>query len=165
MILPWSYLRHARYRTSLTRFTAEFNNPSPGVYDFGTAVNEGVGVFRCELNTYYVIERMSVSADVNALDFTASLEVVPVLRLWRRLDNSTIYETGLSLVSYVSQQDQAVLVHSDREGDEVLGTLTGVLRPVLGFGMASSISLYVSLHVYAVDGTIYNRFLRSGVAG
>lgn len=155
----------ARYLQTVSRFAATFNIPAVGAYDFGIPANSGVLVFALQPNTEYLIERVTFSGDLADVDYTGALDLtaagtVPILSLRRSMDNSSIYETALPFPSFVSQQESAVWVHSDRLGDTVTATLTGRLNQTAALVGVPVVRLSVVFSVYAMESTIYNRAFR-----
>lgn len=165
MSIGWVIPHQSRYLQTASIFAAAFNVPVLGAYSFGVAANTGVLIFPLQPNSEYLIERVTVSGDIAEGDFSAALDLtagalIPVLSLRRSLDNSSIYETALPFPSYVSQQESAVWVHSDRLNDSVVATMTGVLNQTAALVGVPVIRLSVSFSVYCVESTIYNRAFR-----
>lgn len=161
----------ARYMQTASVFRAQFNVPVVGQYSFSVPANNSLIVLTLQPNSVYLIERLTFSGDVSQLDFAGALNLaniadVPTVSLRRLLDNSTIYETSLPFPSYVSQQPSSVWVKSGREGDAITATLTGSLLQTAALVGIANIRLSLSLSIYAIESTIFNRgFLSSQAVG
>lgn len=160
MSVQWVVPHQSRFAQTGNVFTASFNVPTVGVYDFGVAANRDVVVLELQPNTQYLIERLTIGGDISEADYAGALALAagaPSLSLRRRLDGVTVYETPIPILRYIQNQEAAVWLASDNAGDALTATLTGVMNQTAALVGISSIALSVSFAVYAVESTIYNR--------
>lgn len=163
MSVQWVLPHQARFIQTANVFPATFNVPTLGSYDFGIAANAAVSVLAMQPNTEYLIERVTVGADISEADYAGALDLVnggPVLSLRRVLDGMTVYESAIPLLRFLDQQESAVWLHSDAGGDVLTATVTGRLNQTAALVGIATIRLSVSFAVYAVESTIYNRAFR-----
>lgn len=160
--ISWKIPRSARYIATANIFSAAFNVPALGQYDFGVAGNQNAVVLPLQPNSVYLLERMSVSGDISEENYTDALDLsvadrLPRLSLRRLLDGASVYETPLMLPGYVSQQESSAWVLSARSGDALTATLTGRLNQTAPLVGRAFVRLTVSFSVYAIESTIYMR--------
>lgn len=165
MSVVWKIPDKARYIPTANLFSATFNAPVPGQYSFSVPANLNVAVLTLQPKTVYLIERVTISADIAAEDYTASLDAssiatVPTLTLKKSQDRSVVYTTGIPILAFVEQQEIAVWMASDRENDSLTATVRGVLNQIPATVGKLTISLAVSFGVYAVDANDWQRYFR-----
>jgi len=165
MSVQWTIPHQARYIQTGNMFAADFNVPILGRYSFTVPANLNQVVLQLQPNTEYLIERVTVAGDIDELIYAGALDLgvqanAPFLRLRRLLDGQNVYNTAIGVPSYITQQESAVWVHSDRLGDALTATFTGVMfqtAPLVGI---PTIRLAVTFSIYAIESTIYNRAFR-----
>ena len=144
------------------RFTAQFNNPTPGEYDFGTLKQNIQDVITLEYNTVYVIDRLSFSSTINENDFLDSLQTVPLrFRLFRAIDTEFVYQAPYPLVNYVDNSFFQTFLHSDKYEDKLQLSVYGSLDQIANTVGIAQITLQISFSIYQYDSNDFNELYRS----
>lgn len=150
----------SRYLSALVRYTATFNNPTLGKYDFTIPANEYQLVLgNIHKNNVYIIERHSFSASISEADFLLSIEVVPTLQLFMNLDGMNqkipIYTLPLPMVNYIDGAESIAYFVSPRDADSLVATFRGRLgQPPSMVGLLTVVC-QVSLDVYEVTDSVW----------
>jgi hypothetical protein len=160
--VQWKIPHQARFVSTANIFTATFNNPVVGAYDYGVAGNVNQVILRLQRNTVYLIERISVSGDISEENYTDALDLsvaarLPRLTLRKSQDLMSVYESAIPLPGYVAQQEAAVFVRTQRDQDDLTATVTGRLNQTAALVGRADVRLTVSFAIYAMESTIYNR--------
>lgn len=165
MSVQWVIPNQARFISTVSVFVGTFNVPVLGAYGFSIPANAGVLVLPLQPNTQYLLERVTIGADISELDYSAALDLsavdrLPRLRLIRRSDGSGVYESSIPVPAFVRQNENSVWVKSDSDNDALLATFTGQLSQTAALVGVPAVRVTVSYSVYAIESTIYNRAFR-----
>jgi len=153
----------ARFISPAVSFTAAFNTPTVGKYDFGIAANALKTVFELQANTVYLISQMSIGGTVASEDFLESISVIPKLRFFRKVMAEGLYTEPIPITQFNASKEVSIWVISQKAGDSLQATLTGILSQTSAFVGLASITLNVSLSVYAIDEKEYNKNFRDSL--
>lgn len=144
-------------------FTATFNaNPAnPGVYDFGFGTGNVkqklVDVFQ---NTSYNLARISIGGNISEADYHDAIETLPLLRIKRKISGEVVYKKPYPVNNFIDDQDFSTWFYQDKKDDELNVTLTGVLSQTASLVGKVDIKIFLSITVYALEGTNINQNLR-----
>lgn len=115
------------------RFSAQFNNPTAGEYDFGIAANtDQVVIANLNPNFVYLIDRVSFSASIPEGVYLESVTTTatPSARL-RFLNTSYgIYPRPLPGVNYKDNLEWRFFFWTEKANDQLLVTFDGSLQQV-----------------------------------
>lgn len=145
-------------------FSAGFNLNVlyPGKYDFGySTTNQNVLVLESKPNTVYYIDRASVSGVISSEDFFRSIFITPKVFFSRILGNEYIYSEPVPISGYFQEQPYTAFFSSDKKGDGIRATLTGVLDQLSSTIGINPIKIYLNLSIYAIDENSFNSSFRS----
>lgn len=152
--------KNARLISTTNIFTATFNNPTVGVYDFGIAANKQVILTPLLLNTVYLLGRISMGADVDEGNFLDAINTIPRLTLRKQIGNEIVYQRPLPMVTYVDDQDMIAWVDSKKANDSLNLEVTGVLNQTAALVGVVTIKINVNYIIYAIESTVfYAKFL------
>ena len=147
------------FETSST-FNAWYNRYVIGKFSFDSATIE---IVKYKPNTVYLIERVSVSADVAEADYLNSIVTVPLLILKTKIDNSIIYEKPINVTSYKRNEDISTFVANGKEGDSIVCQASGLLNQVANTVGRNNISLFVQFSIFAMDQNDFNEIYNKDV--
>src|SRR5574343_288405 len=92
--------QQARYIPTSTIFTATFNNPTIGRYDFNVAGNQNILVEQLKPNVVYLIEKYSIGGNISELDYLGSIVDFPLLTIKRSVSSQIVYQKPIPLTNY-----------------------------------------------------------------
>jgi hypothetical protein len=147
--------RQAIYLSSSNTFSAAFGTPTPGVFDFGVTANIGQTVQVLQPSTIYFIDTLNIGANISSLDYLASINTVPTLKFTRKIGNEIVYAKVIPVNTLAENKVATVWVKSDKGGDELLLTVTGILKMTAGLIGIGTVSLNVSCNIFAVHERDY----------
>lgn len=145
-------------------FTATFNAPTPGKYDFGIPANRGLLVTQMFTGTIYLLERISIGATVPEGDFLEAVETIPLLTLKRSQANEIEYKLPLPVVNYVDDSELVMWAFTEKARDDLILDLTGVLIQTAALVGVTSIKLNVSYALYAIESTEFYKHFRGDLS-
>jgi len=134
-------------------FTGTFNVPTPGVYDFGSVAAPVAGntdqvCINIESKYYYLIDKVSISASIPEGVFLESYNTLPQLTFKYAFTPYNIYPFPLPAINYIDGLDWSFFFHSNKETDQLLISLTGVLNQVAATVGVADIKILASFVIY-----------------
>lgn len=145
----------ARFISTSNRFTATFNVPIAGAYSFDVAANINQIVFDMQPNTVYLIERASFSCDIDEGIYLKSILTLPVYRLKKKISKEILYVKEYPLTNYLDDQEVVTWVQSDKGGDSITLSVSGVLDQVPETVGETTVIMNISFSVYAIEDKNY----------
>lgn len=143
-------------------FTATFNVPTIGEYDFGIAANENKVFIPMQNRSIYIIERVAFSVNIAEAAYQDSISSVLELNFTRTQPGQQIFESNLPFVNYFKNLETYMFFNSTGSDDNLLGTLTGSLIQVPATVGKTTLTAFVELVVYKInDQEWLARFLDS----
>jgi len=152
--------QQSRYIPTSTIFTATFNNPTIGRYDFNVAGNQNILVEQLKPNVVYLIEKYSIGGNISELDYLGSIVDFPLLTIKRSVSSQIVYQKPIPLTNYADGLDCSVFIHSDKQNDFLTLSLSGVLTQLPSMVGINEVKLHVSFSLYAIDSSYYNAAFR-----
>lgn len=140
----------SQFYQPLIRFTATFNAPLVGGYDWGIAANVDVPFQLIRKNQLYLIERYSFSATIPEGDFFSSVVTVPTLSV--RIEEETnrqIYPTPIPLINYVDGLETLIYAYGNQD-QQLTGTFAGQLNQTAPLVGIPTITAQVQFNIYEV---------------
>lgn len=150
-MITYSLPRRIRFVPGNGIFTAAFNVPTIGVYDFAGQIVTLVPVL--VPNSVYLIDSYSIAGNVAAEDFLSSINTIPLLSLLKTVNNENIFDGPIQIHSFFTDRQ---IVHFFRTGQNktgLSGRLTGILNMIPAFVGLASISLSINISFHAIDET------------
>ena len=148
-MITYNLPRRIRYVPGSGIYTAVFNVPTIGQYDFAGQTVELVKSL--VPNTVYLIDSYSVAGNVAGEDFLSAIATVPALTLQKTLNNENIFDGPIQIHSYFTDRQ---IVHFFKTGHNktgLAGKLSGVLNQIPAFVGLASISLSINFSLHAID--------------
>lgn len=160
--------KDSRIIQSVNLFTATFNNPTIGSYDFGVAANVGQTVIRMRPQSIFLLEKMSFSANIDEGDFLEAVTTTPQFLLRRLIDGQSVFYKPIPIVSYIDGEDEIAYTWTkERVGtpgnqdnpDELIVDFTGVLAQTAALVGRATIRAQVTFKFYEIiNSTWVKRF-------
>lgn len=153
--------RKIRFIPASAIFTATFNAPTVGKYDF--AGQQIVYVEKLLPNTVYLIDSFSIAGNVAAEDFLSSIDIIPNLNLRKTLNDENIFDVPFQIQNYSTDRQ---IVHFFKTGLNNCGlaaNLTGKLNQISAFIGLATISLSINFSLHAVDSSDFEKIYRNEI--
>lgn len=154
---------NARYVSASNIFSAAFNSPTIGKYDFGVAGNQNVDVLELQPNSIYYIDTMSIGGNITTEDYLGAINTLPKLTLRRKIGTENLYSKQVPIVQFFQEKQISNFVKSDKGGDFLTMSFEGVLNQTSSLLGISSVSINVFLSIYIVDDNYYNTAIREAM--
>jgi len=120
-------------------FLADFNAPTLGRYDFNDTqntppLNTNQLVFETHPANIYFVDRITMTLDIDVVDFKKSLSggIVPNIRLRLTRANQNIYPTPTRFNNYYPNLELNQWFWSDLQGDTLVADFRGILTQPAG---------------------------------
>lgn len=142
----------SRFIQTANRFTALFNVPTLGNYNFENgAVNAYIPVLNSlQKNHVYMIEKYSFSATIDEGVFLEATSQVCTFQLFRASDRQVIYQVPIPLINYADGVSCIGYFSTTQDNDQLLATFRGLLsQPAPLVGVAAVIA-QVTLNIYEI---------------
>ena len=140
-------------------FTARFNIPTPGKYDFNQAVNKNVEIMELETGSVYLIERISLAGSISQESYLESIEIMPILRLKLQRSGEIVYKRDIPLVNYSDNTDIVTWIYSHKAREKLTADVYGLLIQIPDTVEQTEIKLNINLSCYQIrDSQFTNRF-------
>jgi len=146
----------ARYIPTTAIFTATFNVPTVGKYDFGISANKNVLVENLLPGTIYLIDRLSIGGDINEGVFLDAIETLPELILRKSQTKEIVYKKPMPIVQYIDDQDIIAWIKTDKSKEDLTLDLTGVLKQTPSLVGVVDVKIFVSFSIYAIESSVFN---------
>lgn len=148
-----------------TIFSALFNNPTAGRYDFtNTPANQNVFCMSMRPRVIYFIDSYSVGANITEEQFLESITVFPQLQFTKRFDSQNLYRAPLQVVNFTDHGELSNFYHSDIADDQLLLSFTGELRQLASMVGISPVRIQVSINIFEIDEQYFNAAHRDQVS-
>jgi len=157
-MITYQLPRKIRFIPASALFTATFNAPTLGKYDF--AEQQKVFVQKLIPNTVYLIDSFSIAGTIAQEDFLSSISTVPLLNLRKTLNNENIFDVPLQIQNYATDRQ---IVHFFKTGLNNCGlaaNLTGILDQTPELIGVSAITLSINFSLHAVDASEFEKLYR-----
>jgi len=144
-------------------FTATFNAPTLGVYDF--AGSTPVNAFPVKANMVYLIERISTATTVSEADFLSNVSVPLSLTFRKRSTKEIIFSQPMPMLLFYSNAELSGWIQQALNDDTIYCNVEGTLSQGPALVGIPSIKFLVALDVYTISLTEYQRIFRDAVEG
>lgn len=150
----------SHYFTKTQIFSATFNNPTIGVYDFGSVAVPVAGninqvVTELQKNKIYLIDRISIGGNIAENDYLDSILTLPEFRLKYRISNENVYFLPYSVVNYIDDSQITSWVYSEKGGEELLVNFYGVLDQIPATIGKLEIKIHLTFSIFIVSSTVF----------
>ena len=160
MSIRYEVPKNARFVSTTNIFTATFNVPAVGAYDFGITANNQIVLTPLLLNTVYLLGRISIGADIPEGDFLDAINTIPKLTLRKSIANEIVYQQPLPIVTYVDDQEMIAWVDNKKANNSLKLEITGLLNQTAALVGKVTIKIHVNYLIYAIENTVfYSKYL------
>jgi len=144
----------------LARFTADFNSPLVGGYDWDVAANTDQNLMEIRKNHLYLVERYSFSATINEGVFLAAVLTVPTVGVRIPTEsNRLIHPNPIPLVNYIDGLETMMYAYSDQD-QYLTATFRGQLSQTADLVGISEVTAQVQFNIYEIkNGAWIENFL------
>jgi hypothetical protein len=154
MITP-TIPRRIRYIPASGLFTAMFNVPTIGSFDFA---NQYIVLVQELLpNTVYLIDSYSLSGNVAGEDFLNAILTVPSLSLMKTLEKEAIFDRPLQIHNYFTDRQIVKFFKTGHSKTGLSASLVGNLDMIPAFIGLASISLSINFSLHAIDESEFEK--------
>jgi hypothetical protein len=154
MIAP-TIPRRIRYIPASGIFTAAFNAPTIGSFDFNGQYI--VLVPNLLPNTVYLIDSFSLSGNVAGEDFLNSILTVPSLSVMKTLEKEAIFDRPIQIHNFFTDRQIVRFFKTGNNKTGLAATLTGNLNMIPAFVGIASISLSINFSLHAIDDSQFEK--------
>lgn len=144
-------------------FTANFNAPTVGVYDFGIAGNSLQTILKLAGNVVYFIDKIDVGATMADGTYLQAQNVLSLLSLRMALKKTkkTIPDNPIPLVNLFQGKELGLYFQThSKESDDLVGSIVGqLLQPAALIGVPT-VSISISMQMYFVADPAFTKSYR-----
>jgi hypothetical protein len=158
-MITYQLPRKIRFIPASAIYTATFNTPTIGKYDFNG--QQKIFVAKLLPNTVYLIDAFSIAANIAQEDFLSSINTVPLLNLRKTLNDENIFDVPLQIQNYSTDRQ---IVHFFKTGLDNCGlaaNLTGILDQTANLVGVSNVTLSINFSLHAVDASDFEKLYRN----
>ena len=148
-MITYKLPRKIRYVPASAIFTALFNIPTIGKYDFNGQAQ--TFVYKLVANTLYFIDSISIAGNISAEDFLSSIDTIPLFTLRKSLDNEAIFDRPIQIHSFATDRQIVHFFKTGQNNCDLIATITGKLNQTANFLGLASVSLSVNLSIHAIE--------------
>lgn len=140
-------------------FTATYNSPTVGYYDWGVAANTAQEVLGISPGFLYFISIMNFGATVDEGTFLQNVNTIPRVQFLTKLTNRGLYGGGYPIANYLKNNEVSAFFWTSQQDDALVATFTGVLAQNATLAGVPSITSHVSLNMFQiVDRAFISKF-------
>lgn len=154
-MISYNLPRRIRYIPASAIFTANFNTPTLGKYDF--AGIEKIFVLKLLANTIYLIDSLSIAGTVAGEDFLQSIDLVPIFTLRKSIDKESIFDVPIQIHNYATDRQIVHFFRSKKTNESLIADVKGTLNQLPSFVGLPSISLSINLSIHAIDSSDFEK--------
>jgi hypothetical protein len=162
MGLLYQIPKTATFLNTSNTFTAGFNVPTPGLYDFNTAANDARPVISLNTNAIYLINRITIAGTIPQDEYLFNIVTLPRMILKFSIENQRVYSMSLPVVQFVDDLEAVAFFWSDKAGEKLtMSITTGQLSQDAFLVGTASVKLNVLLTIFEItDNGFINDFKR-----
>lgn len=132
-------------------FSAAFNVPTLGQYDWGVAANVKQPVLTLTEGSVYIIERVCFSCDIAEEKFLDARNTTPLMQLHKLDNNSQVFPTSQPFILYNKNLEEVFFFQTDLKEEQLAITFTGTLNQTPALVGDATIKANVQLLIYEVQ--------------
>lgn len=131
-------------------FTADFNVPTVGFYDWGVAANIGQEVLGISPGFLYFMSIINFGATVDEGTFLQNVNTIPRVQFLTKLSNKGLFGGGYPIANYLKSNDLSAFFWTSQNDDTLIATFTGLLGQNAALAGVPSITAHVSLNIFQI---------------
>lgn len=181
MSIQYQIPKDSHYLTTANIFTATFNIPTPGVYDFNAAGNIGQVVYLMQTDKVLLIERISIAGDITEDQYLEAINVFPQMTLRKSKTNEAVYIQSLPVLQYSDNTEIVAWSDSTKGGlqnrskmnspvvvgvdENLIMDFTGVLNQTAALVGKNTIRIAINLSIYVISSTLFYQRFKDKLSG
>jgi hypothetical protein len=142
--------RDSIFRPVVNLFTATFNNPTLGKYNWGVAANQKQEVLKINYQNLFFISTMNFSSTVPESAFLENIETTPKVQFVMDQNNESMYGGAYPLVKYLTDNDISAFFWSRQADDILTATFTGQLGQNASLIAFNTVIAVLALNTYEI---------------
>lgn len=149
------------FRPTANLFTATFNNPTIGQYDFAIAANTEQLVMPIDDINLFYISIANYSANVPESSYLENLDTsdIPKIRFLTGQNKKPLYGGTYPLAKYLVTNEVGTFFRSKQAKDSLIATFTGKLNQNANLAGVVTITAVVALNIWEIsDREFLNKF-------
>ncbi len=151
--------RDSIFRPVVNLFTASFNSPTLGKYNWGVTANVKQTVLNINPQNLFFISTMNFSATVPESAFLENIETTPKIQFVMDQNSESMYGGAYPVAKYLGDNDISAFFWSRQADDILTATFTGQLGQNASMIAFSSVIAVVALNTYEItDKDFIERF-------
>lgn len=151
MSLQYQVPKTATYLQTRNEFTAAFNVPTPGVYDFNVAGNLKRPVLSMNLNAIYLINRITIGATIPQDEYLFNIVTLPRIVLQFDIESQRVYPLSLPIVQFVDGMEAVAWFWTDKSNESLtMSLVTGVLGQDAFLVGVPNVKINVSMSIFEI---------------
>jgi hypothetical protein len=159
MSLQYSIPKTSIYLQTANIFTASFNVPVPGFYDFNIPANQNRNVLQMDKNAVYLINKITIGGSIAQESYLQNMVVVPSIVLKYSTEFQRVYNLSIPVVQYVDGLEAVAWFWTEKLNEMLTMTIdTGRLSQDAILIGVPSVSLNVTLSIFEIKD---NGFIQS----
>jgi len=154
-MITYKLPKRIRYVPASAIFSATFNAPAIGQYDFNNNTQTFIKILLP--HSVYMIDSISIAGNIAAEDFLSAIETVPLFNLQKTLDKENIFDVPIQIHGFATDRQ---IVHFFRTGLSncgLIASVTGVLNQLPAFIGLATLELSINLSIHAIDESDFEK--------
>lgn len=131
-------------------FSADFNVPTVGFYDWGVAANTNQNVLGISPGFLYYISIINFGASINEGTFLENVATIPRVQFLTKLSGKGLYGGGYPIANYLKNNDISAFFWTAQQNDALVATFTGTLGQNASLAGVPSVRAHVSLNIFQI---------------
>jgi hypothetical protein len=151
MGLSYSIPKTATYLPTRNEFSAAFNIPTLGAYNFAVVGNQDRPVLAMNTNAIYLINRITIGATISQENYLSNLLLLPLMVLKYSKEAQRVYPLSIPLVQFSDAQEAVAFFWSDKDGESLTMSIpAGILSQSAELIGVPSIKINISLSIFEI---------------
>lgn len=143
--------RNSIFRPLVNTFTATYNSPTVGQYNWAIAANTDQQVMQINSQNLFFISIINFSTTLPEGDFLSNILTVPQIRFRTKQANQSLFGGAYPLGKYLINNEIAAFFQSKQDKDNLVATFTGSLGQNADLIAVSSVKAVVALNVFEIS--------------
>lgn len=142
--------RGSFFRPCAAIFTALYNDPTVGKYDFSVAGNRNVSILGINPQSVYFLSILNFSTTITESAYIENIETIPAVDFKLKQNGSQLYGQGYPLVAYLVNNEVGAFFTTEQTEDELIVTFTGLLGQSASLATVPQIIAQVSANIHEI---------------
>lgn len=151
MSLSYGIPKTATYLPTNNEFTATFNAPVLGAYDFNVAGNTNRPVLAMNTNAIYLINRITVGGTISQEQYLSNVNILPLMVLRFFKESQRVYPLSIPLNQFLDGSEAVAWFWTDKDGESLtMSVTTGRLNQDASLIGRVNVKLTISLSIFEI---------------